>query len=172
MKYLPTSENFSVSTSIKLSASKTKSNSSGFTLIELMIVIILIAILSVIGYAVYSNLGLQAKARNDTRRADLDSIAKALEINRSSTAYIALAASQFSNNVIPSDPVTSNVYCANSTASSQPADPAAWTTTCPVNYGAVGTNPPAGTSWKVCASMEAEVNPAKAAVVRCRISAQ
>lgn len=154
---------------------KTQNNSQGFTLIELIIVVAIIAILSVIGFAVYSNLGLQAKSRNNVRRVDLDSIAKALEVNKlpSGGNYQILAASQFANNVIPSDPKSTNVYCANSVASAQPGDPSAWTTTCPTNYGSIGTtNPPTGSAWKVCASLEDEVNPTVTARVMCKLSSQ
>lgn len=48
----------------------------GFTLIELLVVITIIAILSVMGMAVYG--GLQKNARDAKRRTDLDAIAKAL----------------------------------------------------------------------------------------------
>ena len=56
-------------------------NKRGFTLVELLIVITIIAVLSVIGITVYS--GVQKNARDARRRADIDSIAKALEIYKS-----------------------------------------------------------------------------------------
>lgn len=127
----------------------------GFTLVELLVVITIIAVLSAIGLTVFN--GVQPKARNDRRRADLDSISKALEVNKTSAGYIALADSQFANGKIPTDPIAGYVYCANDTVSTLTVDPAVWTTICPAGYGVVGTtNPPAGTSWKVCASLEAE----------------
>lgn len=49
----------------------------GFTLVELLVVISIIAILSVIGMVVYT--GAQQKARDARRRADIDAIAKAME---------------------------------------------------------------------------------------------
>lgn len=50
----------------------------GFTLIELLVVISIIAILSVIGMAVYGN--VQVMARDTKRREDLKAIAQALEV--------------------------------------------------------------------------------------------
>lgn len=143
-------------------------STKGFTLIELLVVISIIAVLSLIGIALFT--GVQPKARNDRRRADLDAIVKALEVNKAPTGYIALANTQFNTGAIPTTDPQTYPYCANSTASSQPADPAIWTTTCPANYGTVGTNPPAGTTWKVCASLEAEG--AVPATVFCRVSSQ
>ena len=167
-KFLPTSYNFSVNKSIK--------NLEGFTLVELLVVISILAILSVLGYAVFSNLGAQAKARNNVRRSDIKSIASALEVNRGTVAtdtYAVLSASQFSNNKIPSDPKTGNVYCANTTADAQPLDPAVvWTSTCPANYSTLGAAPLAGTKWKICVWLEVETNPAKAAQAFCMLSVQ
>ena len=164
-KFLPTSYNFSVNKSIK--------NLEGFTLVELLVVISILAILSVLGYAVFSNLGAQAKARNNVRRSDIKSIASALEVNRSADTYVVLLANQFSNNKIPSDPKTGNVYCANTTADAQPLDPAVvWTSTCPANYSTLGAAPLAGTKWKICVWLEVETNPAKAAQAFCMLSVQ
>jgi len=49
----------------------------GFTLVELLIVISIIAVLSVVGLTAYS--GVQQKARDTKRRADIDAIAKVME---------------------------------------------------------------------------------------------
>ena len=53
----------------------------GFTLIELMVVISIIAILSSIGFATYS--GLNKKTRDSRRMVDLEVIRQALELYRS-----------------------------------------------------------------------------------------
>ncbi len=152
---------------------KSISNPRGFTLIELLIVVAIIAILSAIGFAVYSSLGLQAKARNATRRSDIDSISKALEVNRTGAGYVVLSNAYFSNGSIPAVDPQGYLYCANSVASAQPADPASWTAACPANYGQVGTtNPPAGTLFKICTYLEAELNPVVAAKPFCKLSAQ
>src|SRR3989344_2592194 len=76
----------------------------GFTLIELMVVITIMAILSIIGYSVYS--GIQKQARDATRRGDLDSIAAAYEdgYNLALGTYTALSATQFTAGVIPTGP--------------------------------------------------------------------
>lgn len=54
----------------------------GFTLVELLVVISIIAILAVVGITVFS--GVQKSARDTKRRADLKAIAMALEIYKSS----------------------------------------------------------------------------------------
>lgn len=154
---------------------KSINNPKGFTLIELLVVISIIAILSIIGLVLYS--GIQAKARNATRRADIDSIAKALELNKTSTGYISLATTQFANGVIPVLDPKAIVYCGNTTASTQPVDlTAATATDCTPTAGETGYSPisasipPAGTSWKVCAWLEAEG--ATDAKAYCQASAQ
>ena len=160
----------------------------GFTLIELMIVIAILAVLAAIGFAIFSNLGAQAKARNITRRADLDSIAKALEVNKDKVTvgnYALLADTQFTNAKIPLLDPQGYEYCANTTASPTAGNPvsptASWTSgasgcaaaTVVGEWSPVSTTkPPAGTSWKICTWLEQEANPAKAATVFCKISAQ
>lgn len=52
----------------------------GFTLVELLVVISIIAILSVIGVVIFT--GVQKSARDVKRRGDIDAIAKAMEVNR------------------------------------------------------------------------------------------
>ena len=153
----------------------------GFTLIELLVVIAIIAVLSVIGFAIYSNLGAQAKARNITRRNDVGAIAKALEVNKLSTAtnYSVLADTQFSNGKIPLLDPQGLAYCGNTDVSTQPADitgPSVGATCTPSgagNYTQVGTAVPlAGTKWKICTWLEAEVNPVVAAKAFCKLSSQ
>ena len=89
----------------------------GFTLIELMIVVAIIAILATIGLTVYS--GVQRGARDSKRQADLQEIQKALEQyyashrfypvsnSHTSAAYPASITSYFSNGDIPHDPLSS-----------------------------------------------------------------
>lgn len=149
-----------------------KKSARGFTLIELLVVVAIIAVLSVIGLTLFT--GIQNKARNDRRRADIDAIAKALEVNKTPTGYVVLASSQFTNGAIPASDPQGYPYCANHTADAQPADPAVWTTACPAagtTWDPVSSSaPPAGNKWKICTSLEAEGT--TLAVAFCRTNAQ
>lgn len=57
--------------------SRLKNNKKGFTIIELLIVIIIIAILATIGVVAYGN--VQESARNSKRQSDISSLHTALE---------------------------------------------------------------------------------------------
>lgn len=80
-------------------------NCAGFTLIELLVVVAILAILSMMGLALFGK-GL-SNARDARRREDVDAIAKALEINYvtgSATPYPIPQLNWFSGNAIPKDP--------------------------------------------------------------------
>jgi prepilin-type N-terminal cleavage/methylation domain-containing protein len=62
-----------------------KSSQQGFTIIELLIVIVVIAILSIIVINTYS--GIQAKARNNQRESNLQSIQEQVEVFYASNGY-------------------------------------------------------------------------------------
>lgn len=83
----------------------------GFTLVELLIVIAIIAVLAVIGFVILG--GIPAKARDARRRADLEEISKAYEANynASTNTYQALTPAQFANNVIPAPPEAPSYTC-------------------------------------------------------------
>lgn len=86
---------------------KTVNNSSGFTLVELMVVVTILAILSVVGFGVFT--GAQKNARDGRRMSDVDAIAKLLEANYQAGAtnpYQAVQTNWFTSNVIPADPGT------------------------------------------------------------------
>src|SRR5476651_2009324 len=93
---------------------KTLNNSQGFTLIELMVVISIIAILSIIGITIFS--GAQKSSRDARRKADIDSMSSSAEANMNTTTflhcptgaagtYCALTASEFAGGNVPVDPV-------------------------------------------------------------------
>lgn len=92
---------FSVN-SIKLRHLIPKSGTTkGFTLIELMVVVSIIAILSMIGLTVFTN--VQKSARDAKRKADIDAISKAYEVNYKDS-YQALLGGNFVSGEIPADP--------------------------------------------------------------------
>lgn len=84
---------------------KTIKNPQGFTLIELLVVIAIIAILSLIGLAIFT--GLQARARNAKRSGDLNAILNGIEVNKAPGAqYYAniLQNTWYSGSNFPTDP--------------------------------------------------------------------
>ncbi len=138
-----------------------KLNKKGFTLVELLVVISIIAILSVIGITVFQ--GQQKNARDARRRADIESIAQAMEAQKTSgsTTYKAIKDNFFSAGKIPVDPTNTSStsvdnacgfgggtvcrYCVRS-AVGQCAD-----ADTPVAEGAPGDV----ATWTVCANLEA-----------------
>lgn len=93
-------------------------NSRGFTLVELMVAITIIAILATIGITIFS--GAQKQARDSKRKQDIDSIAIALETRYNATlnqyctgavaTYCAPADTWFSAGTKPQDPKDSTNY--------------------------------------------------------------
>lgn len=80
-------------------------NPQGFTLVELLVVITILAILAVVGTTVFT--GVQKNARDTGRKADIDAISKAFETNYNSgspTPYGIPQASWFNAGAIPKDP--------------------------------------------------------------------
>lgn len=153
----------------------------GFTLIELMIVMVIIAILITIGLSVYS--GAQKSARDAIRRSQVDQFAKALEASRNPATGV------YTYSVTSTTPITSadfpdgladpsaQAYCINlNTSASPPATcDTAWTAaanTCPgacVGVGYITLTAALKTSatnldllptdgqvkgWTLCASLE------------------
>lgn len=78
-------------------------NKSGFTLVELLVVIAIIAVLTVVGFTIFS--GVQSKARDSKRVQDIIAMANAMEVNyRTGTGYTtALSTAWFNDLVIPSN---------------------------------------------------------------------
>ena len=147
----------------------------GFTLIELLVVMSIIAILSVIGFTMFTS--AQANARDARRKIDIDAIQNAIETTRTpgTVYYTALPASGFTSGVVPVDNNAVALkphYCIRtSTATSVPADPtiANWAASalCPTSPAASadesmwtdispgGLPFASGTiAWKACARLE------------------
>ena len=83
-----------------------KSAHKGFTLIELLVVIAIIAVLSTIGFAVFS--GVQKGARDAKRISDIDAISNAMEVQFGqcqSGKYCNITGTSFSSGSIPTDPL-------------------------------------------------------------------
>lgn len=147
---------------------KTTNNPQGFTLVELLVVISIIAVLSVIGMTVYGN--VQRNARNVKRTQEIKAIANALEVNKTATGYQTLLASNFAGNVFPGGSATQaldpqlNAYCIqsnNTGAAITDAVITGWTgVTCPSGYAIVSTSTPTAnhTTWKVCTLIEGTTN--------------
>lgn len=83
----------------------------GFTLVELLVVISIIAVLSVIGITIFSS--TQKEARNSRRRSDIDAIAKAMEVNYNGSTgqYPNLLDSFFAGGIAPTDPLNGTTKC-------------------------------------------------------------
>lgn len=154
---------------------KLNNPSEGFTLIELMVVVTILAILAVVGFAVFTN--AQAIARDGIRRQEIASLAKSIETSKdptvasytySNTTYTA----EYPNvNSRPKDPykdATKTQYCYDTDANAMPNDPSAaeataWTgASCTPNYAVFINNTGAITAtaingsryWKICAKLE------------------
>lgn len=72
---------------------------SGFTIVELLIVIVVIGILAAITIVAYN--GIQAKARTNAVTADLRSIEKAMLLYRADYGKLPLAADWYSGTTMP-----------------------------------------------------------------------
>ena len=79
----------------------------GFTLVELLVVITIIAVLSVIGMTAYGV--VQKNARDTKRKLDIDAIANALEVNKTGASYQVISGGWFSSGSIPIDPKASTI---------------------------------------------------------------
>lgn len=83
---------------------------SGFTLVELLVVVVIISILAVIGFAVIG--GSTSKARDARRRADIDSLVKAHEttFDAGPGNYRALVDPDFTSGKLPKPPEGGTYY--------------------------------------------------------------
>ncbi len=132
----------------------------GFTLIELLIAITIIAILATVGFVAFQ--GITARARDDKRIADLNSIRNAMEANFTSGAYLALAHEYFSSGQTPVDPTNSSntgcngTLCRYCSLNATPGSSATQAFTSCATEVTAGT-PGAGGSYVVCTNLESQV---------------
>ncbi len=88
-------------------------NPQGFTLIELMVVVVIIAILAVIGASVFGN--VQARARDGKRRAEITAIGKSMEASKDPAGttykYTNIELAKDFPAGIPVDPTAAMSYC-------------------------------------------------------------
>lgn len=132
--------------------------SQGFTLVELLVVVAILAILMMVGAAVFS--GTQKNARDTKRRADIEAISKAMEVKYGSTPgqYAALTNDMFASGKVPEDPLTGQLGCG--TVDPKTCDYCKKTVVGPCNWAAGGDTkvalgtPAIGTSYVVCANLE------------------
>lgn len=122
----------------------------GFTLIELLVVVAILAILSVIGYSIFSN--AQATARDGIRRAEINNLGKSIESARdavtSTYKYTDVNFASDYPQVKPKDPSASSAkpfYCVATSTAVNPApipssNPISWTASqnCPTDAAGTG----------------------------------
>lgn len=143
----------------------------GFTLIELMVVIAILAVIGLISISLYGN--AQKTARDGRRRSDIDQMAKSIESARDFTSKdspYTYKTDQYNEdyaNSLPTDPSPSKNYCYKSANDAKILDPSlTWDTGCPVGWLAFDSNVNIDKVryWKVCASLE------NTSVVYCKAS--
>ncbi|MCL5784708.1 MAG: prepilin-type N-terminal cleavage/methylation domain-containing protein [Patescibacteria group bacterium] len=91
---------------------QTINNPEGFTLIELLVVIAIIAILSVVGIALFTS--TQQKARDSKRIQDIIAMSKAMEVNYQNNVYpTTVSSTWFSDQTVPVDPRGASAYASS-----------------------------------------------------------
>lgn len=122
-------------------------SNKGFTLVELMVAISIVAVLATIGFSLFQS--TQSTARDAKRRADVDAIAAALETRYDATTgiYSAVEDTWFADKVKPTDPLNESTY-----VYSYPTADAATYTVCAAlekaggNFSDQGTTPATGST--------------------------
>lgn len=135
---------------------KSFKNPAGFTLIELMIVVAIIAVLSVIGITIFGN--IQQRGRDARRKGDIDAITKALEAHYNDAACGASATS-------PYCPVTSTTAASLFSSGVTPVNPT------PGGAGYTGLPTAAAATYSICATLEIS-DPAVGGTSYCRKNQQ
>ena len=161
----------------------------GFTLVELLVVVAIIAILSVIGLTVFS--GAQSNARDARRKSDIEAIQNSIETTRTpgTVFYTSVPSAGFSAGTIPQD--STNAYCIRTTIAAggvtdnpSTATGGSWASgTCPntaatANETAWAAIPQAGLTftastvgWKACTKLEGKDSSSNP-IVYCKPSSQ
>jgi prepilin-type N-terminal cleavage/methylation domain-containing protein len=135
--------------------STTIKTQKGFTLIELLVTIAIIAIISVVAVALFGN--IQANARDGKRKAELESIANTLEVNKIDSGYQRILYSQFGGNKMPGQTNTGTSstyriaadpsglpYCISTSSNAADAAATGWTVMTDYSAGTGAGCPSAG----------------------------
>src|SRR3989344_5430885 len=87
-----------------------KVHPEGFTLVELLVVVVIIGILSVVGISIFT--GTRQKANDARKKADVEAIVKAYEVNYNplTSIYPAISGSWFASGQTPKRPDTGVDY--------------------------------------------------------------
>ena len=130
-----------------------------------MTIIIILATITMMQYV-----GINKKARDSARRADIYELSAALEVNKDTESYKPLQTGQFSS-FQWKDPKGS-AYCIGVGNPSDPGDIPNWGSTCPSGFNPVSPGEPEGIfyAWKVCTFLE--IPASGQSNVFCRSSSQ
>lgn len=136
-------------------------HSKGFTLVELLVVISIVAILATVGVASFGV--AQQSARDGRAKADVTNISRSIETSRASNTTTGAVTYTYSAANFTSDfktaPAGKNAYCIKTGASAVASPTTAWTTACPgsdptADWSAVSSGISNVTYWKVCTWLE------------------